>query len=85
MKKLILILTLAIATSAFAQEPTRPMRPAYGIIGGDFGPMLPYGWHIIAVIDYNNDGVPDWVLENEYTGETAVWLISLPHHCPECE
>ena len=44
--------------------------------GGAFGPILPAGWNVIDVADFNRDGNNDYTLFNSSTRQTAIWYLS---------
>ena len=44
--------------------------------GGAFGPILPAGWSLIDVADFNRDGNNDYALFNSSTRQTAIWYLS---------
>ena len=44
--------------------------------GGAFGPILPAGWNVIDVADFNRDGNNDYALFNSSTRQTAIWYLS---------
>jgi len=39
------------------------------------GPLIPSGWSLVAVADFNGDGSPDYVLYNTGTRQTAIWYL----------
>ena len=43
---------------------------------GAFGPILPAGWNLIDVADFNRDGNNDYALFNSSTRQTAIWYLS---------
>jgi len=34
------------------------------------------GWKVVATGDINRDGVPDWLLQNQTTGQVSVWFMN---------
>jgi elongation factor P hydroxylase len=38
--------------------------------------MLPSGWQLVAVGDFNGDGKPDYVLYNASTRQTVIWYLN---------
>jgi hypothetical protein len=41
-----------------------------------YGPTLPGGWQIAAVIDFNLDSHPDYLLFNPATRQTVIWYMN---------
>ena len=74
------LITMADQTSCFITG-ARAERP-YGKLhnnvytGGAFGPILPAGWSLIDVSDFNRDGNNDYALFNSSTRQTAIWTLS---------
>ena len=33
------------------------------------------GWHVVTAADFNADGVPDLVLQNDITRQVVVWYM----------
>jgi hypothetical protein len=45
-------------------------------VSSAYGPILPSGWQLLAVGDFNGDSKPDYVLRNFITRQTAVWYMN---------
>ena len=44
--------------------------------GGAFGPILPAGWNLIDVADFDRDSNNDYALFNSSTRQTTIWYLS---------
>ena len=62
-------------TRAHAEPPFGNMNNNV-FISGAFGPILPAGWNLIDVADFNRDGNNDYALFNSSTRQTAIWYFS---------
>ena len=45
-------------------------------VGALNGPTLPVHWFIRGVADFDGDGHPDFLLENDITNETGIWYMN---------
>jgi FG-GAP-like repeat len=45
-----------------------------------WGPTVPGGWALVAVADFNGDGIPDYLLYNASTRQTAIWYLSYDYY-----
>jgi elongation factor P hydroxylase len=45
-------------------------------VSGAYGPILPSGWILEGVADFNGDSKPDYVLFNFSTRQTAIWYMN---------
>lgn len=43
--------------------------------GPNLAPLLPTGFKVIGVADFNGDRYPDLFLYNETTGESFIWYL----------
>jgi hypothetical protein len=43
--------------------------------GISWGPTVPGGWALVAVADFNGDGIPDYLLYNARSRQTVVWYL----------
>jgi predicted acyl esterase len=41
-----------------------------------YGPTITAGWYLVAVNDFDHDTIPDYVLYNPTSGQTAVWYLN---------
>src|SRR5262249_12106369 len=46
------------------------------LAGALFGPTLPQDWFLRGVADFNGDGHPDFLLENDQTNQTGIWYMN---------
>jgi sugar lactone lactonase YvrE len=60
---------------------------AYGAAGGGCPCTIGFqlvglqgssNWHVVAVADFNNDGVPDLVFQDPTTGQVVIWYMTGP-------